>query len=759
MSSEPKVAEVENSSPLNATVGRQADANQLASTSLHPQVGTSTNLDEDTFHKSEGEIKTANEPKIPRLSDVYSSKPQKPEGDPNTQVFKLLLQKDTIQCKAWEDEVQNILLFAALFSAVITAFIIESYQRLRPDSNDTIINLLAHIAERMDGTPLNGTSSVSSILSGSKFSPSQLDIRINILWFISLILSLTAALIGIITLQWLREHRRYDTAETSKDTVGILNLRRHSLKQWYVPQIFAALPLIVQGSLIFFFAGIVEFLFGLDVEVAIPVTLCISIPVIFLLATTMLPLIQLYILQSPFGQPAQVHIPSPCPYKSPQSIIVRRIGIKVIVAFITGVHRWITPFTTMLAKALRQLPHQRSTRLPPEIDNNRHAVDRRNTEVIAALVSAPGDWASMDKIWLDVRAEYASSLQLARTTFYSQAQNVPFRALNYDNFVGFRRILSSDLTSADAIALYHCMDRVCSQQVDEWMKWFYWRYYVFEDGAVSVLADIFIALDQLLHHSSGLDFYSGSVFSRNFIKDVVHHQDSDGEALEFLQATLLSSCLYEIAANSEQQLLPFWHEMNSRMIIARLQVPPQRLFTMEDGDTWLPEWMIESNFDLSDKFESIVRVHATSLLHGFFVNCSKMQIDSTPRHRDRNTHKGVSRFMRVAVRYQSIESLNNTLVRLKEMCESQTTQDAQFLPLAACFYIDAIAYVQYFPLGDAQQAFDGLVRLIVSRYTIKDAGVGILEWRGLYDAIKSIYSQHTDSNDQQELSPLELESV
>ena len=45
-----------------------------------------------------------------------------------------------------------------------------------------------------------------------------------------------------------------------------------SMEQWCVPQIFAALPLLLQGALILFFAGVIEFLFALRLEVAIPVT-------------------------------------------------------------------------------------------------------------------------------------------------------------------------------------------------------------------------------------------------------------------------------------------------------------------------------------------------------------------------------------------------------------------------------------------------------------------------------------------------------
>ncbi|KAF8898110.1 hypothetical protein CPB84DRAFT_1633457, partial [Gymnopilus junonius] len=123
-----------------------------------------------------------------------------------------LLEKDRVQCEAWKDEVQNLLIFAGLFSAVLSAFVVVSYPTLQPDQNETMISLLARIATRLDN-PLNATLSADPV-NPALFSnaPTPSSIRINAFWFISLVLSLTAALIGIISLQWLREHQQYPSS-------------------------------------------------------------------------------------------------------------------------------------------------------------------------------------------------------------------------------------------------------------------------------------------------------------------------------------------------------------------------------------------------------------------------------------------------------------------------------------------------------------------------------------------------------------------
>ncbi|KAF5325302.1 hypothetical protein D9619_009821 [Psilocybe cf. subviscida] len=273
----------------------------------------------------------------PELSDPRTT--TRPDFDPFERLFKPMLEQDTVQCNAWKDEVQNILIFAGLFSAVVTAFIIESYQRLKPDPSDTIVSLLAHIAERLDNPSIGGTASVLSIISDTNLSPSRSDISINVFWFISLVFSLTAALIGIITLQWLREHQRYDNTLKPQQMMAIFNERLDSLQQWYVPQIFAGLPLLLQGALVLFFAGMIEFLFALRLEVAVPVALSVCIPLVFLIATTVLPLLQVCILEDPFRLSVNNKVPSPCPYKSPQSLIFRRICVhsKTIFQFFTSI--------------------------------------------------------------------------------------------------------------------------------------------------------------------------------------------------------------------------------------------------------------------------------------------------------------------------------------------------------------------------------------------------------------------------------------
>ncbi|KAF8188633.1 hypothetical protein BJ912DRAFT_851078, partial [Pholiota molesta] len=54
-------------------------------------------------------------------------------------LLKPALDADTTRCDAWKDEVSALLIFAGLFSAVVTAFVIESYKFLQPGPNDAVV--------------------------------------------------------------------------------------------------------------------------------------------------------------------------------------------------------------------------------------------------------------------------------------------------------------------------------------------------------------------------------------------------------------------------------------------------------------------------------------------------------------------------------------------------------------------------------------------------------------------------------------------
>ncbi|KAF9560950.1 hypothetical protein CPC08DRAFT_762346 [Agrocybe pediades] len=322
--------------------------------------------------------------------------PKKPTEDPWALLLRPLLEKDKRQCDVWIDEVQNLLIFAGLFSAVVTSFVVESYKNLQPDPNDSIISLLSVIAISSQSSS-NNSSSLP--ISQPPFTPAASSVRVNVLWFMSLVLSLTTVLVGIISLQWIREHQSYP-ALSPKEVYALLHMRTQSLRQWHVPSIFRTLPILLQIALALFLVGLIDFLLPFGNKIAAPISVMIGITLLFLLYTSTYPAIQgilLYMQIRWFGywQPS----PSPCPFKSPQSYIFLKISSNL--------------FNTWL-KLYRHTPKLGLWR---RLASSVLRVADARIKGIGALsyirksYDHPSSWTQHDATWLSIRDAYTQCKQ------------------------------------------------------------------------------------------------------------------------------------------------------------------------------------------------------------------------------------------------------------------------------------------------------------------------------------------------------------
>src|ERR1700733_5638974 len=89
-----------------------------------------------------------------------------------------------------------------LFSAIVGAFIIEFYKKLSSDSGNQTVALLQQISHQLPNSP-NGTYSDTANQSSP---PGTAMVWVNALWLISLVLSLTCALIATLLQQWARRY-------------------------------------------------------------------------------------------------------------------------------------------------------------------------------------------------------------------------------------------------------------------------------------------------------------------------------------------------------------------------------------------------------------------------------------------------------------------------------------------------------------------------------------------------------------------------
>jgi hypothetical protein len=272
---------------------------------------------------------------------------------------------------------------------VVTTFVVESYKLLLPDPNATITGLLFHIASGLNNTsPFPPSVSPDSIL--IPFSQTPSAVRINVFWFISLILSLTTVLVGTIALQWLREHQSYGEY-SSKEKLAMLHMRSEAIEAWYLPQVFATLPVLLQAALVLFLAGLIDFSLPLGTKVTIPVSIIVGLTLLFLAVTTLLPSYQG--LSFFCGLYPRKSLPTPCPFKSPQSHAFRTLfGIVVrAILYIIPYPRPDFELSTPGSNELKFIIICRSSLIPDHLVPSLRKMWNQRT------------WPTLDREWLSLR--------------------------------------------------------------------------------------------------------------------------------------------------------------------------------------------------------------------------------------------------------------------------------------------------------------------------------------------------------------------
>ncbi|KAJ3564340.1 hypothetical protein NP233_g8360 [Leucocoprinus birnbaumii] len=221
----------------------------------------------------------------------------------------------------WKDEVDKLLLFAALFSGVVTAFTLESYHAVQSDNPAQMTVLLMQTMVRQLDNMTNPQSSNSAIDLNPRIHVTESAKRVNTLWFTSLALSLSTAVLGMLCLQWIREANRSANIPHHRH-LAIRYMRKEGMRKWRVFTILKLLPALLIAALLLFFAGLMEIIWRVDGGLATPATIIIGLTVSFVIFTTIAPIIQTLSLSSRAKQPQ-------CPYKSPQAWILH----KAIISF------------------------------------------------------------------------------------------------------------------------------------------------------------------------------------------------------------------------------------------------------------------------------------------------------------------------------------------------------------------------------------------------------------------------------------------
>ncbi|KAK0217932.1 hypothetical protein IW262DRAFT_1103165 [Armillaria fumosa] len=207
---------------------------------------------------------------------------------------------DLEMVEGWKDALDVLLVFAGLFSAVVTTFVAQTSQSLQVDYGQVTATLLIELID-VQRSVANGSLVNDIPRSDLTFRPSALDSWVNGLWFTSLSLSLSTALFAVLTKQWIHQYMSVPSG-TPWDRCRLRQFRYMGLQRWDVDLIIGLLPVLMSASLAVFLVGLVLFIIPLRVSIASVVGSVTLIAFTAYLITNFLPILY----------------PS-CPYKTPLS--------------------------------------------------------------------------------------------------------------------------------------------------------------------------------------------------------------------------------------------------------------------------------------------------------------------------------------------------------------------------------------------------------------------------------------------------------
>ncbi|EKM48619.1 uncharacterized protein PHACADRAFT_266250, partial [Phanerochaete carnosa HHB-10118-sp] len=206
---------------------------------------------------------------------------------------------------------------AGLFSAILTAFVVSTYTILQPSSADLTNQLITTNNQIL-------VQGFSAVLTGSSFSPPQLmslaDLPqfrpstparwINTLFFISLVLSIAAALLGILVKQWVREYMQWNSPlATPRENIMVRQFRLEAWDAWNVSAIVSTVPALLEVAMILFLIGMVILLWTLDDVVAICLT---AFTAMFLLVITVFTILPVFSRRCPYKSPTAWAVMAAC---------------------------------------------------------------------------------------------------------------------------------------------------------------------------------------------------------------------------------------------------------------------------------------------------------------------------------------------------------------------------------------------------------------------------------------------------------------
>ncbi|KAJ6517866.1 hypothetical protein DFH09DRAFT_1098657 [Mycena vulgaris] len=201
---------------------------------------------------------------------------------------------DRALVETWRSNMDGMLIYAGLFSAILTAFLTESYKTLNPDTGKTTIALLTQISRQL-AAAANATT-FESASSPDSFVPPRAPSF--------------ATLYATLLEQWSRDFiHNSEIRSAPVIRARVFSYLYYGLKRFKMHTVVEIVPLLLHTSLLLFLAGLVTFLAPVNSLIMTVVATFSGVVAAVYLVLTLLPIAYL-----------------DCPYRTPLSGALWRVG-------------------------------------------------------------------------------------------------------------------------------------------------------------------------------------------------------------------------------------------------------------------------------------------------------------------------------------------------------------------------------------------------------------------------------------------------
>ncbi|KAG8710355.1 hypothetical protein FRC09_000172 [Ceratobasidium sp. 395] len=244
--------------------------------------------------------------------------PAKPPNDPTDDEDLEFLKGIGREAQVWKTYVEETKDFDDDMVDGWNRFVLESAKKLEPDKADQTVAILREISQTLQAngaqTQIAGRSGFA--VNDESFQPTTSAVWINCLWFLSLSLSIAVSLAAMLAKQWCY----YYVSARNGDTITQAEERQQrfsGLSSWRMRGILEHLPMLMHISLglwlALFSAGLVLYLWDINVAVATTVSIVSVSALCFYLGTISVPLWDKF-----------------CPYKTTQSVYLRIMLVAIV---------------------------------------------------------------------------------------------------------------------------------------------------------------------------------------------------------------------------------------------------------------------------------------------------------------------------------------------------------------------------------------------------------------------------------------------